>query len=235
MLKLHGFPGSNYYNKVKDALLEKDIGFVEVAQVNDRSPALLQKSPLGKLPFFEFEDGTTLSESQVMLEYAERAYPHAPLLPGDPVAAAKVRELIVFMELDLELVARELYPAAFQGRSISEETKARIHRKLARGARVFGKLARFAPYIAGPEFTMADCAALVHLPLISIASKIVLRQDVLAELPVRDYLALVNQRPAAQKVNADRKAWQEQVKQRHQPRGTEVSRHGFAGIPLAAA
>lgn len=215
MLKLCGFAGSNYYNKVKGALLEKGIAFEAVAQFHDRSPALLDKSPLGKVPYFEFDDGTTLCESQVMLEYAEAVYPQKPLMPVDPLAAAKVRELIAFMELHLELVARELYPMAFHGQAISDEEKLRIQKRLTRGAKVFGKLAKFAPYVAGAEFTMADCAALVHLPLISIASKIVFGQDALADLPVRDYLKRVNQRPAAQKVNADRKAYQEQSKEHH--------------------
>lgn len=215
MLKLYGFAGSNYCNKVKTALLEKGIEFEEVYQYHDRSPALLEKSPLGKLPFFEFEDGTTLCESQVMLEYLEAAYPQKPLLPTDPQAAAKVRELIVFMELHLELVARELYPMTFHGQAMPEEEKRRIQKRLVRSVNVFGKLARFAPYVAGAEFTMADCAALVHLPLISIASKLAFGNDVLADLPVRDYLKLVNQRPAAQKVNADRKAYQEQSKADH--------------------
>ena len=35
------------------------------------------------------------------------------LIPADPYQAAKVRELIQFIDLHLELVARELYPQAF--------------------------------------------------------------------------------------------------------------------------
>jgi glutathione S-transferase len=216
MLKLYGFAGSNYCNKVKTALLEKGIAFEEVYQYHDRSPALLEKSPLGKLPFFEFEDGTVLCESQAMMEYLDAAYPEKPLLPADPLAAAKVRELIAFMELHVELVARELYPMTFHGKAMPEEEKLKIQKRLVRGVKAFGKLARFAPYVAGTEFTMADCAALVHLPLISIASKLAFGNDVLADLPVRDYLKLVNQRPSAQKVNADRKAYQEQAKAHHQ-------------------
>jgi glutathione S-transferase len=69
----------------------------------------------------------------------------------------------------------------------------------------FAKLARFAPYIGGPDFTLADVAAAVHLPLVASASKIIYGQDVLADLPVRDYLKRLGERPAVQKVNADRK------------------------------
>ena len=111
MIKLCGFALSNYYNKVKLALMEKEIPFEEELVWADRSPALLAKSPLGKVPYIETEHGV-LCESQVINDYLEAAYPQKPLMPADPFAAAKVRELIVFMELHLELVARELYGQA---------------------------------------------------------------------------------------------------------------------------
>jgi glutathione S-transferase len=208
MLKLCGFAASNYYNKVKFALLEKGVEFEEELVWTDRSPELLARSPLGKVPFFETEQGT-LCESQVMMEYVEAAYPQKPLLPADPFAAAKVRELVTFMELHLELVARDLYMEAFFGGKVSDEMKARTQKLLTRNAKAFGRLVKFSPFIAGAEFTMADCAALVHLPVISMASKIIYGEDVLADLPVRDYTKMLGERPAAQRVNADRKLNQE--------------------------
>ena len=208
MLKLCGFAGSNYYNKVKLALLEKGIEFEEELVWTDRSPTLLDNSPLGKIPYFEVNQGV-LCESQVMLEYLEDAYPEKPLLPADPFSAAKVRELITFMELHLELVARELYSQAFFGGTVSDEVKTRAQKLLKRNAAAFGKLARFEPYIAGAEFTMADCAAAVHLPVVSMATKIMYGEDVLADLPVRDYIKMMGERKTMQKVSADRKVNQE--------------------------
>ena len=208
MLKLCGFAVSNYYNKVKFALLEKGVEFEEELVWTDRSPELLARSPLGKVPFLETEQGV-LCESQVLMEYIEDAYPEKPLMPADPFAAAKVRELITFLELHLELVARELYAEAFFGGKVSDEIKARTQKLLTRNAKAFGKLAKFSPYIAGAEFTMADCAGMVHLPLVSMASKIIYGEDVLADLPVREYTKMLGQRPTAQRVNADRKANQE--------------------------
>jgi glutathione S-transferase len=205
VLKLCGFAVSNYYNKVKIALLEKGIAFEEELVWADRSPGLLEKSPLGKIPYFETDKGA-LCESQVMVEYLEAAYPENPLLPADPFAAAKVKELITFMELHLELVARELYAEAFFGGKVSDEMKERAHKLLVRNAQAFAGLARFNPYVAGAEFTLADCAAAVHLPLVSMASKAVFGEDVLAALPVRDYTRMLGERPSLQKVNADRKA-----------------------------
>jgi glutathione S-transferase len=205
MLKLCGFAASNYYNKVKLALLEKEVEFEEELVWADRSPALLEKSPLGKIPYFEVNQGV-ICESQVMMEYLETAYPEKPLLPADPLSAAKVREMVVFLELHLELVARELYAEAFFGGKVSDEIKARAHKLLTRNAKAVGQLARFEPYIAGTEFTMADCAAVVHLPLVSMASKAIYGEDVLADLPVREYVKMLGDRPTMQKVNADRKA-----------------------------
>jgi glutathione S-transferase len=205
MLTLCGFSASNYYNKVKLALLEKEVPFQEKLVWVDRSPALLEKSPLGKVPYFEIGD-KVLFESQVMLEYVEATYLQKPLLPADTFEAARIRELIQYMELHLELVARELYAEAFFGGKISDETKVRVQKLLKRTIAGFGRIARFSPYIAGDQFTMADCAAICHLPMVGMATKAIYGEDMMAEYPVRDYLKQVGERPTVQQVTADRKA-----------------------------
>jgi glutathione S-transferase len=204
VLKLCGFAASNYYNKVKFALLEKGVDFEEELVWTNRSPELLARSPLGKVPFFETDLGH-LCESQVMMDYIEQAYPQKPLIPADPYQAAKVRELITFLELHLELVARELYAEAFFGGKVSDEVKERTLKLLKRNVKGFATLAKFSPYIAGSEFTMADCAGMVHLPVVSMASKAIYGEDVLADLPTREYVKMLGERPTAQRVNADRK------------------------------
>ena len=112
MIKLCGFSVSNYHNKVKLALLEKGIEFDEELVWTDRTPELLRNSALGKIPYIVTDKGS-VCESQVILEYLESKYPSHRLLPPDPYLAAKNRELITFLELHLELVARELYAEAF--------------------------------------------------------------------------------------------------------------------------
>ena len=205
-LKLCGFSASNYYNQIKLQLLEKQVAFVEEdVRVGKADPALLARSPMGKVPFLDTPHGC-VSESLACAEYIEAAYPQVPLLPADPFAAAKVRELLVYIELHLELVARELYAEAFFGGKVSDETKARVRLLLVRGAEGFGRIARFSPFVAGNTFTLADCAAVVHLPIVSGASKLIYGEDLLAALPVRDYMRAVGDRPAVRKVNEDRKA-----------------------------
>ena len=127
MLTLCGFAASNYYNKVKLALLEKDIPFEEELVWPGQTDA--DASPLGKVPYLKTDEGT-LSESTVILEYLEARYPQHPLLPADAFAAAKVRELLRYTELHLELVARNLYPEAFFGGKISDAAKEKTGQKL---------------------------------------------------------------------------------------------------------
>lgn len=205
-LKLCGFSVSNYYSKLKFQLLEKQVPFEEeLVWVGNTHPKLMGRSPMGKVPFLETEQGC-ISESMACAEYIEQRYPDHPLLPADPFAAAKVRELIVYLELHMELVARELYPQAFFGGQVTEERQAFVRRQLPKAVTAFARLAAFQPFVAGSEFTLADCAAAIHLPLISSACKRVLGEDLLASLPVKDYLAQMNARPAMVRVNADRQA-----------------------------
>ncbi len=203
MLTLCGFAASNYYNKVKLALLEKQLPFEEeLAWIGETDMAL---SPLGKVPYLRLADGRGLCESAAMAEYVESLSPSPALLPADAFEAAKVRELCVFLDLHLELVARALYPQAFFGGQASDSLKERTLAQLDKNVAAFARLARFGPFVAGDRFTLADCCAIVHLPLVSAASKSVCGRDVLAGLPVREYLARMGERPAVQQVNADRK------------------------------
>ncbi|HZN99587.1 MAG TPA: glutathione S-transferase family protein [Burkholderiales bacterium] len=211
MLKLCGFHISNYHNKIRIALLEKGVPFEEDAGCSpSQKDEFLARSPLGKVPFLELGDGRRLAESEVIAEYLEEAYPQKPLLPEDPFERAKVRELVKFMELHLELVARRLYPQVFFNRGrASEETLQAVQKDLAKGVRAFKGLVKFDPYIAGKDLTIADCAAFVHLPLISLATKLGLGRDALEEVPqVKPYLKMLGERPAFRKVNDDRKAAQ---------------------------
>lgn len=204
-LKLCGFAASNYYNQIKLQLLEKQIAFAEeLVLTGQTADAVLARTPMGKVPFLETPHGC-ISESMACAEYIEAAYPQHPLLPADPFAAAKVRELVVYLELHLELVARQLYPEAFFGGKVSDELKAAVRPQLERGVAAFARLAKFAPYVAGNSFTLADCAAVIHLPIVSGASKIIYGQDLLAALPVKDYVKLCSQRATVAKVNEDRK------------------------------
>lgn len=207
-MKLCGIRISNYHNKVRLALLEKGVAFDEDDRcVPSQDEAYLARSAMGKVPYLE-TDGGTLTESQAICEYLEETYPQKPLYPTDPWERAKVRELISYIELHVELVSRRLHKQAFYGGTLSDEAKAQVERELAKGLTALGRLARFAPMIAGPQLTLADVCAFAHLPLVSMVTRLVLGRDMVDELVPRakPYLKLLGERPAFQRVAADRKA-----------------------------
>ena len=181
MPRLCGFRISNYHNKVRIVLLEKGIAF---------------------------EEDDTLRPRQTD-EYLDEAYPQKPLLPRDPWQRARVRELVTHMELYLELPARRTYGFVFFGRPVDEQVKRAVEKDLVKGVRALRALAKFAPYVAGPELTLADCAAFVHLPLVSLTTKLGYGRDFLEEVrELKPYLQMLGERPAFRQVNDDRKAAQ---------------------------
>lgn len=209
MLKLCGFRISNYHNKVRLALLEKGIPFEEDDSCKpSQEAAFLARSPLGKVPWIELDDGRRLAESEAICEYLEETHPDKPLMPKDPYERAKVRELVTFIEWYGEMVARRLYGQAYFGSGpVSEGTKQSVEKDLEKGVRALKTMMKFSPFIAGSQLTLADCAAFVHLPLISLTTKIVYGRDFLGDVTqLKPYLQMLKERPAFARVDEERKA-----------------------------
>ena len=207
MIRLCGFRISNYHNKVRIALLEKGVPFEEDDNVKpSQNGEYLARSPMGKVPYLEV-NGTLLRESAVILEYLEDAFPQKPLLPKDPLERARVRELVTFIELHMELVVRPMYGGLAGGMPVSEERRLRVEKDIAKGVRALKAVAKFDPYIAGKELTLADCAAFVHLPLVTLVTKSAFGRDFLEDIPpMKPYLKMLGERPAFARVNEDRRA-----------------------------
>ena len=90
---------------------------------------MLEHSPLGKVPYLQTEDGD-LCESQCIVEYLAARFPDKAIFSADPWEAAKERELIMFVDVHLELTARNLYKEAFFGGTVTEATKGRVEKLL---------------------------------------------------------------------------------------------------------
>ena len=208
MITLCGFAVSNYFNIVKQVLLEKEIAFTEEhVTTGSKDAAVLADSPLAKIPFIRTPQGG-LCESAVILDYIEAQYPAHPLMPSDAFAAAKLRELITFINLHLELVARELYGQAFFGGTVSEATQASVRKRLEKNIAAFKRMVKFSPYIGGDTFTLADCVAFSNLPLVGMATRAIYGEDLLVAggMDYKAYTKMLGERASSQKVNADRKA-----------------------------
>ena len=155
MIILHGFAYSNYHNIVKHTLMLKDIPFEEHV-VYPGTPELMAVSPMGKAPAMTTESGTALSESSVLVDYLEDAYPQKPLYPDDADARAKVRQIMKVSELYLDLPARRLLPAVLDKVKIPQATLDEVRAALERGVAALESLASFSPYVAGEDLTLAD-------------------------------------------------------------------------------
>lgn len=182
MLKLHGMSRSNYYNLARACLIHKGIPFEEVKAVPSQEEDYLTRSPMGKVPCLETAEGF-VSETLAIAEYLDAIAPEKPLLPVEPFARAKNLELIRHIELDMELVARRVLPAAFFGATASDELKATTRKELKRGIAALARLFVCDPYAAGAELTLADYYTYFSFGLASAIVKTIYDEDLLAELP----------------------------------------------------
>ena len=207
MVTLYGSAISNYYNKIKLALMEKEIAFLEELVAPSQDEAMLKLSPLGKIPFIKSNDGY-LSESQAILEYLEDTFPANPLYPAEAFERAKCREFIQHLELNVELIARRLYAEAFFSRTVSQEIKDEVRAKITSGLTGLARLMKLSPYALGDKFTAADVAAWPHLQLVSFATQKIYGQNLVVEyIPgIEAYIKMIESRPYAQKIGEDRTA-----------------------------
>ena len=203
MLKLYGFDVSNYFNMIKLALAHKGLDYEVVNVYPNQEPEFLAKSPMGKVPALETEDGIIV-ETNIIMEYLDAKYPDKPIYPADPFAQARVKELVKFMELYLELPARRCHPEAFFGSKVSDETRKEVKRALFRGMTGLNRLASFSPYVAGDAFSAADIMFLYSVDLAAGVAHKLYEVDLLdGSTGAKNLMAKLNE---LQKIAADRKA-----------------------------
>lgn len=206
MIKLYGFPMSNYFNMVKMTLLEKGIEFEYVNVETSQDEAMLARSPMGKVPFIETADGF-LSEANIILEYLEDLGTGPALLPANPIEKARTRVLMKQLELYIELPARTCFPEAFFGGTVTDDVKEAARTNLAKGVACLKRSGAFSPYIAGSEFTLADIVFNYSFGLAHAAGKRALGMDLFGDLPeARALSQLIEERASAKQVAADQKA-----------------------------
>jgi glutathione S-transferase len=206
MLKLHGFPVSNYTNMVHLALLEKGVPFEYVLTFPGQSEGMLAKSPRGKVPFLETPQGY-LSETGVILDYLEERGEGKPLLPADPFARAQVRALMREIELYIELPARTCYAEVFFGATVPDAIKAKARDDLAAGFATLQRHGKFAPYVAGDQFTLADIVFLYSVELANTVARKLFDLDLLGEMPAaRALLQRLGENPNVQAIARNRDA-----------------------------
>ena len=206
MIKLYGFAISNYYNMVKVTLEEKGIAYQEVATMPSQESAYTAKSPMGKVPCIETDQGF-LSETAAILDYLEDLKPTPRLYPADPFARAKNREMIRVTELYVELAARRHFQHLFFGAPRNEAAMEEVKPQIEKGVAALKQLGSFKPFLAGAELTYADIYAYYTFPFANMVTQKLYNWDIVAAIPgLKEALAGVGARAGAKKADADHQA-----------------------------
>ncbi len=209
MLRLCGSPVSSYYNKVKLALLEKDIAFAEEFYPPSQEEDMLNLSPMGKIPFLKLDDyDDTLTESTPIIEYLESAYPRKPkLYPDSIVATANCRQLMAYLDNYVLSVGQKALPMFLFGAPVEQEKLDAILAEVEKGVAAVGRLVRIDPFLLGGQFTAADVAAVPAMRFIEALFKWAKRDNPFEKIAgYSEYWGMIKQRPQVIKVLADQKA-----------------------------
>jgi len=165
-IRLHGYPISNYYNRIKLALKIKELEFEEVRAAPAKSGPYLEINPLGVIPTLEYA-GVYYCETQPIMEFLEEAFPDAtPLLPKSPRERQNLRAIINIIDIHLDRPGRFLRDYKNSGNEITESMRAQVLMDMNRGIYALNKMIVYKPYINSTTITMADCAAFCSIPLL---------------------------------------------------------------------
>jgi glutathione S-transferase len=151
---------SPFARKARVALLEKGIAFETVID-NPWNPGAKapEHNPLGKIPVLFTEDGNTVFDSKVIVEYLEATHPARPLFPAHPlerVAAKQIEALAdgVCDAVVLVVLERARSPS-LQSTGWVARQLAKIEAGVAEAARALGGREWF----IGDRYGVADIAA----------------------------------------------------------------------------
>ena len=158
-MKLLGSLTSPYTRKVRIMLAEKRIEYeLELVDVNAPDNPVIARNPLSKIPTLVLDDGTSLFDSRVIVEFLDNASPIARLIPADKRARVAVRrwEALADGVLDAGLLVRyeSLRPKKEQSASWTERQLGKMRRGIEMLASDLGPR----NWCYGERYSLADIA-----------------------------------------------------------------------------
>ncbi|GLZ87719.1 glutathione S-transferase [Metapseudomonas resinovorans] len=161
MYKVHGDYKSGNCYKVKLILNLLGLPYqwvpVDILKGETERPEFLEKNPNGKIPVLELEDGTTLWESNAILNFLAEG---SALLPAEPRLRTQVLQWQFFEQYSHEpyvAVARfiQLYKGMPEDR-LEEYKVCQVRGNKA--LKVMEKQLQRTPYLVGDRYSIADIA-----------------------------------------------------------------------------
>jgi glutathione S-transferase len=204
MPTLYDVPLSPYAQKVKLALLEKDIAYdVRIPQLGGDDAAFNEISPRGEVPAL-LDGDVAVFDSAVILEYLEDNWPDPPLWPASPAERARVRMIQEICDTRFEALNWGLNEVI----SFKRADGPQAQKIIAAAGQEIGQL-RFwlegqlgdRDWFNGETFGMAD---LIVYPYLSTAG--LFRMGPVDDTPLAFWLERMRARPSVQLVQAEAKA-----------------------------
>ncbi len=170
-MKLIGSRTSPYVRKVRIVLAEKaiDYQFVE-DDVWGGTPQIGRFNPLGKVPCLVLDDGGSVFDSRVIVEYLDALAPQPRLLPEPPRARADVRTIEALADGIMDAAVAARLEQSWPGRAAGERSAAWVQRQVRKIDAAMDALEqRLAdgPWLSGASMSLADIAVVVALEYVS--------------------------------------------------------------------
>ncbi len=110
-MKLYSLALSPFASRVRGAIYAKRLNIEIVTPPDDwrTSPDYRALNPMMRIPVLVLDDGTSLPESGVIVEYLEDAYPDPTLRPRSPAGLARVRLITQVADLYVMQAAMPLF------------------------------------------------------------------------------------------------------------------------------
>ena len=162
-MKLYGSLTSPYVRKVRTVLLVKDaLCELVVCDPHDQRGIVPRYNPLGKVPVLELDDGTTLFDSPVIVEYLD-SLKGAPLIPASGESRWRVLRWQALADGILDAVVLRLLESRRPAERQSPEVKALQERKVAQALAFAEKANKGKDFLVNEGLTLADLSFAVAL------------------------------------------------------------------------
>jgi glutathione S-transferase len=181
ILRLHGYPVSNYFNIARAALIEKGLRHEIVQARAAQDEPFLTISPMGKIPVLETGEGW-ISETVAILEYLDDRFEGISLRPPRLFDRARARQIINVIQVYVEGPARSLFPGVFFGGVNDPTLISAVRATLDRATVALRHLLSPAPFLMGEQLSAADLFSFYNLDIADRVSRFVYHRSIKEEV-----------------------------------------------------
>lgn len=132
---------------------------VDFASGEQTKPAYHAINPKGRVPALVLENGDVLTETGAILEYVAALAPERALVPGDPLQAARMREVMFYLASTMHVNhAHKMRGHRWADLPESHaDMTAKVSETMGQSAAYINENALSGPFVLGDQMTVADC------------------------------------------------------------------------------